>query len=108
MNIKWYGREEGILDMPNGNPPATYLVLTGPAAGASGSRNSTRPLVVSSVFLFRHERLLEAGVRPGTAASVRRDLWEEARIHPSAGKGTALSPGQIDLLTLFAPEGSAP
>ncbi len=106
VNIKWYGKEEGFLDVSTGAAPDRYLVLTGPRGAAASSVGTTRALVISSVFLFLHQELLAAGVRPGTASSVRGALWEGARIHPSSeGKGPmVLSPDQVRLLSLFAPE----
>lgn len=105
VNIKWYGKDEGLLDVATTSPPDLYLVLTGPRAAAVGSRGTRRPLVVSSVYLFRHGDLIEGGVRPGTAASVRRELWEEARIHPGEGGRMSLTADQVGLLSLLAPAG---
>jgi hypothetical protein len=37
VNIKWYGKMEGLLDVSPGNLPDFYLVMTGPKATASSS-----------------------------------------------------------------------
>lgn len=54
VNIKWYGRREGILDMKEENAPDFYLVMTGPRG--PGVRGGLRPLVIDAVYLFETQR----------------------------------------------------
>jgi hypothetical protein len=42
-NIKWYLRREGLLDVTECRELDYYLVMAGPAAGATSSRGATRP-----------------------------------------------------------------
>ncbi len=85
VNVKLYGAQEGMLDVSKAPPPDFYVVLTGPKRSASSSRGMTRPLVIEHAFVFGHEDLLAAGVRPGTAASVRQHLWRAAQVFPTPG-----------------------
>jgi hypothetical protein len=106
VNVKWYGKQEGVLDLHARKPPHYYLALTGPAGSAASSRGATRPWVIQSVYLFDAARLLEdlraRGVKIRTGSSVRRELWEAAEIYPTARNGTlVLSQEQRDLLALF-------
>ena len=52
--------------------PDFYLVLAGPKSGPISSRGTIRPWVISSVFLFEAEELVNAlgGARIGIATSV--------------------------------------
>lgn len=72
VNVKMYGYQEGILDTKKSDAPDYYVVLTGPRRTASSSRGSARPIVIAAVYVFSHDRLLAEGVKPGTAASVRK------------------------------------
>lgn len=85
VNVKLYGYQEGILDVKAADPPAHYLVLTGEIRTAGSSRSGRRPLTIRHVYLFDHAALIAVGVRPGTAASVRKSLWEAAEIWPRRG-----------------------
>lgn len=87
VNVKWYGRQEGMLDInPNGIPDY-YLVLAGPPATAMSSKGMTRPWIIHSVFLFEAAPLVAtlqaANVKIGTAAGVKKALWEAAEIYPT-------------------------
>ena len=72
VNVKWYGRREGLLDISPGGLPDYYLVMTGPKAWATKSR----PLVITEVFLFDADELVnrlrerKPSVRLGVATSV--------------------------------------
>jgi hypothetical protein len=107
VNIKAYGRHEGILDI-SPHPCECYLVLTGPAGPAR-----KLPWVIDQVFLFDTELLLaalrERGVKIGVATSVRRHLWEAACVYPPNDRSPLrLTPRQQQLLALFAaPPGQA-
>jgi hypothetical protein len=93
VDVKWYARREGILDLPR-HPADHLLVLTGAAGPAGSSAGTHRPLVVEEVFLFDVEalvaRLRERGVAQGIATSVRLEEWERARVWPAPGSGAPL------------------
>jgi hypothetical protein len=86
VDIKSYGKREGLLDLPTHDAPADFhLVLTGPKGGAVSSRGATRPWIVDAVFVFDTERLmaqLRGRVKIGIATSVAACFWEEAEIYP--------------------------
>jgi hypothetical protein len=88
VNVKWYGRLEGLLDMTTDESLDHYLVLAGPRGAAITSYGSTRPLVIKSVFVIESRPLLEdlaaRGRKVGTAASVRREWWDRSQIYPEA------------------------
>lgn len=106
VNVKWYGKLERMLDInPNGLPDY-YLVLTGPLATAMSSKGLTRPWVIKSVFLFDATSLvatLQAANAPiGTAAGVKKALWEAAEIYPVQRNPTLpLTADQRAQLSLF-------
>ncbi len=74
VNIKLYGKREGILDISLGNLADYYLVLTGPKTQSTSSRGSSRPIVISNVFLFKMIELIRElrgrKVKIGIATSV--------------------------------------
>ena len=74
VNVKWYGKMDGLLDINPKYLADFYLVMAGPKSGPVSSREATRPWVISSVYLFESEDLLRTlnarGVRIGTATSV--------------------------------------
>ena len=87
VNIKWYAKREGTLDLATELPPDFYLVLAGPRAGSQSSRGGERPWKISSVHLFKTTELMEVlearGVKIGGATSVAQELWEAAEIYPN-------------------------
>lgn len=106
VNIKWYGKRQGILDM---NLVADYyLVMTGPKSMAVSSRRTISPWVIEGVFLFNGAKLrgqLKArGIaRIGTATSVAQELWKEAEIYPEQRNNELeITKEQRGLLALFA------
>ncbi|WUH99553.1 hypothetical protein OHR68_39700 [Spirillospora sp. NBC_00431] len=107
VNVKWYLKQEGLLDLSASATPDHYLVLAGPRAAAESSRGGTRPWCVRGVFLFDARRLRDEqharGVRAGTASSVLRRQWDEAEIYPH-GRNPLLpvSPDQVEMLELLA------
>ncbi|HBR14989.1 MAG TPA: hypothetical protein DD723_05535 [Candidatus Omnitrophica bacterium] len=112
VNIKWYAKNEGLLDIGSdcNNRPAYYLVLTGAKLNATSSRGRTRPWVIEAVYLFDADDLvsrLEGRVKIGIARSVKREFWEEAEIYPNQ-KNTRLplSDEQRCLLALFKDSGA--
>lgn len=86
VNIKWYLKREGIVDLNLQHFPDYYLVLTGPKTGTISSRNGTRPWTIEAVFLFDAQQLLNvlnaSNKKIGIATSIVRKLWEEAEIYP--------------------------
>jgi hypothetical protein len=49
VNIKWYLKREGVLDVAQSDALDYYLVMTGPAAPATRSRGGVRPWCLESV-----------------------------------------------------------
>ncbi|HSH82594.1 MAG TPA: hypothetical protein VLA19_29025 [Herpetosiphonaceae bacterium] len=110
VNIKWYSRQSGVLDITPESLPDYYLVLAGPPSAALSSRGMTLPWAIESVFLFDALALVEMlsarGVKIGIATSVTKTAWEQAQIFP-AQHNTALilSDLQRELLGLFSLDG---
>ncbi len=106
VNIKWYGKMEGLLDITPNLLPDYYLVMAGPKSGAVSSRGTTRPWLISAVYLFDARRLVEMlntrGVKIGVATSVAASMWEEAQIYPiQRNNKLILSPDQKKQIELF-------
>ncbi|HEX4836002.1 MAG TPA: hypothetical protein VFW01_06685 [bacterium] len=106
VNVKWYGKQESVLDLHARRPPDYYLALTGPAGTAASSRGATRPWVIRSVYLFDAPRLLAdlraRGVRIRAGSSVRQALWTAAEVYPEPRNAAlVLSQEQCDLLAFF-------
>ena len=106
VNIKMYGKREGLLDVRLEYVPDYYLVLTGPKSMAMNSIDAPRPWSIDEVFLFEAEplidRLRDRGVKIGVATSVREEEWESARIYPvSSDSPLDLSQDQQDGIRLF-------
>ena len=108
VNVKWYGKREGLLDINPASVQDNYLVLTGPKAEATTSKGQTRPLVITEVFLFDASALVEQFKvqkrRLGVAAYVRQHEWEAAMVYPKAALGArlTLTDAQREALKLFA------
>ena len=58
VNIKWYAKQEGLLDITPSSLPDFYLVLTGPKSAAVSSRGKPRPWLIQMVYLFDAEKLM--------------------------------------------------
>ena len=106
VNVKWYGKGEGLLDIAAEALPDFYLVMTGPRVAAASSRGATRPWLISHVYLFDAavlvERLRTRAVKIGIATSVAKELWEAAEIYPaSRNELLTLSDEQQGRLALF-------
>jgi len=106
VNVKWYARQEGVLDLTPEALPDFYLVLAGPRSPAGSSRGAVRPWIVGSVHLFESKELAEAlrarGVKIGIATSVAQGLWEAAEVHPDQrSPWLTLSDEQRRMLRLF-------
>jgi hypothetical protein len=108
VNIKWYLKREGLLDISESDQLDYYLVLTGPPSGAVPSRGATRPWRIDAVFLFDARQLraeqVERGVKCGIASSVLKRHWAAAEIYPAAANPLlAVTSRQADMLRLFCP-----
>jgi hypothetical protein len=88
VNVKMYGKREGLLDLVDSALVDYYLVFTGPVAAAASSRGLTRPVCIHGVYLFDaqqlHTTLREQGRKIGIASSMRKSLWDAAEIFPEA------------------------
>lgn len=86
VNIKWYAKHEGLIDLNEAAMPDFYLVLSGPKSSSASSRGGTRPWSIESVFLFESAGLTgmlhRQGTKIGVATSVRAEVWESAQIYP--------------------------
>ncbi|MGH3929459.1 MAG: hypothetical protein ACRDTF_05725, partial [Pseudonocardiaceae bacterium] len=114
VNVKWYLKREGMIDIIESSALDYYLILAGPASAAMSSRGGRRPWCIEAVYLFDAQQLLDEqrarGIKLGES-SVRAAQWAAAEIYPRAtNRILPMSPGQAELLRLFAggqPEGSA-
>jgi hypothetical protein len=107
VNVKWYLKQEGLLDMSESSALDYYLVLTGPRSAALTSRGGTRPWRIDHVYLFHAPTLLTEqqarGAKTGTAASVLKAHWDAAEIYPNASNPLLpLGERETGLLRLFA------
>jgi len=88
VNVKFYPKHDGALDIDLEARPDYYLVLTGPRMRANESGKAHRPITISSVFLFQCSELIAAlwsrGVKIGPSTSVVKQLWYQAEIYPEA------------------------
>jgi hypothetical protein len=86
VDIKWYLKHEGTLDLNPTTPPDYYFVLVGPKSASASSRGAVRPWVIESVFLFDASQILAVlrprGIKLGIATSVASELWIRAEIYP--------------------------
>jgi len=106
VNVKWYLKREGILDMSPSDDLDYYLVLTGPIASAGSSVLGTRPWRIDAVYLIDakalHLDLLDRGRRVGVASSVRNAVWDSAEIFPRDNPALPLAADQRAALEKFA------
>ena len=106
VNVKWYLKREGLLDISDSELLDYYLVLTGPPAAAGSSRGSIRPWCIQAVFLFDARQLraeqTARGVKLGVASSVTSRQWANAEIYPAASNPLlSITSDQAALLALF-------
>ena len=78
VNVKWYLKREGMLDMTESPGLDYYLVLTGPKATAKDVP-MVRPWRIDAVYLFEAQQLLAEqrarGVKVDVASGVREARW---------------------------------
>lgn len=107
VNIKWYLKREGLLDLTTSVALDHYLVMTGPPSAELSSRGGTRPWVITHVYLFDAQALLAdllaRGRKVGVASSVRAHAWTEAEVYPRPHPVLPLTAEQRAALELFAP-----
>ncbi len=107
VNVKWYLKREGLLDVTESDALDHYLVLSGPASAGASSRGQVRPWVISNVYLFDARALRDdlraRGRRVGVASSVRAAAWSEAEAYPREHPLLPLFAAQRDALRLFRP-----
>ena len=107
VNIKWYAKWEGILDITPNALPDYYLIMTGPKSSILTSRNRVRPWTIDHVFLFDAntlvEELIQRNTKTGIATSIRSNLWKSAEIYPTATNSVyILSERQREALGFFS------
>lgn len=107
VNVKTYGKREGLLDMNSMAPLDYYLVFTGPKVAATSSRGTLRPFCIDAVYLFDAHRLCvelgERGVKLSEATSVRAVHWDEAEVYPRPNNPLLiLSDAQRRQLAMFS------
>jgi hypothetical protein len=106
VNVKWYLKREGLLDMTMSDVLDHYLVLTGPKAAAASSKGSVRPWTITNVYLFDAQDikndLLGRGLKIGVASSVRDAIWDAAEVYPRQDPRLPLTEGQRAQLALFS------
>lgn len=105
VNIKWYLKREGLLDVSVNAHPEFYLVMTGPHSTATTSRGDLRPMSIENVYLFEHAQMVkelgERGTKVGVASSVARAQWDGAEIFPAENPSLALNVEQRAALGLL-------
>ena len=107
VNVKWYLKDQGVLDIATSGEPDYYLVLAGPRAPAASSRGTHRPWTIRTVYLVDAPALMSElrtrGVAVGVATSVRRSVWQASEVYPTLrSSGLLLDDDQRALLKLFA------
>src|SRR5271165_4052971 len=74
VNVKWYLKHEGLLDMSEPGQLDYHLVLAGPPSAATTSRGATRPWCIDTVYLpgarQLHAEQIERGAKRGIASSI--------------------------------------
>lgn len=106
VNVKWYPKKEGILDINSKTHYADYyLVLTGPKSAPASSRGKSRPWIVESVYLFDMHKiiddLLSRSVKIGVGTSILQQAWIDSEIYPRENHRFVLSEQQKNLISLF-------
>lgn len=106
VNVKWYLKREGLLDLTESALVDYYLVMTGPKSWAATSARTHRPWRIDAVYLFDAAQLLQEQmsrrVQIGVASSVTESQWRQAEIYPTPTcSALPLSQQQVTLLSLF-------
>ncbi|HLA08378.1 MAG TPA: hypothetical protein VJ022_13095 [Anaerolineales bacterium] len=106
VNIKWYAKLEGILDINIDSLPDYYLVLAGPPTQEMNSKSKVRPWLINGVYLFESNELVKKlnsrKIKLGVATSVSKEYWMEAEIYPrQTNLRLVLTEEQHNQLSLF-------
>lgn len=105
VNVKWYGKQQGILDVNSISD--FHLVMTGPKVAVVSSRGTISPWVIDKIFLFETAKLINElqarGItKIGIATSVAEELWDRAEVYPQQRSNQLLiTEEQKQLLSLF-------
>jgi hypothetical protein len=107
VNVKFYAKCEGLLDIRDDALPDYFLVFSGPRSQATTSRREDRLWSIDWAFLINakklHTHFIERGVKGGIATSVTADQWNLAEVFPaSTNTELILSEAQKSWLQLFA------
>ena len=106
VNVKWYAKLEGMLDIRPDALPDYFLVLAVPP-GRSYHVARREALVIESVYLFEAMPLVQSleqrGVKIGIPTSLAKAFWLDAEIHPEQhNEALVLTQEQRELLRLFS------
>lgn len=106
VDIQWYPRREGFMNVHSQPAPDFYLVFAGPRQESSTTRALVNPWLITSVHLFESNELLaalhERGVQIGSHTSIINQFWERSEIFPQARNTIlTLTDEQRQLLRLF-------
>jgi hypothetical protein len=89
VNIKWYTKNQRMLDINPNSLPDYYLVLAGlEDKNPESSRGKTSPWVINKAYLFNAVNLMKnlrsRGVKIGIATSITKQVWNSGEIFPSS------------------------
>jgi hypothetical protein len=106
VDVKWYAKKEGLVDLRLDSLPDYYLVFTGPPGPAATSRGEDRPWLIEAAYLFSARPLVDAlrrrAVKIGVATSVAQEFWSEAQVYPTSSAGPlVLTREQCEAIALF-------
>lgn len=106
VNIKWYSKQERMLDLTLEELPDYYLVMTGSSLSTRSSSAQKISWLIEEIFLFDAYQLVETlkkrKVKIGIASSVPKHLWEEAMIYPIPRSNLLrITEAQKQLIQLF-------
>lgn len=109
VDIKFYGKQEGLLDIKGEVQPDYFLVLTGPRGSAISSKGKMRLCVIDHVYFFESKilmkEILTRRVKLGVATSLLKTQWENAEIYPEQNNNKLLvTEYQRSLLKMFGSE----
>jgi hypothetical protein len=76
VNVKWYLKREGLLDVTQSDALDYYLVLAGPPGPAAHSRGAVRPWMIDAVYLF-DVRVCSQSYAPAASRPVSRPAFEK-------------------------------
>jgi len=107
VNVKFYSKRETLLDLSLDSPPDYYLVLSGPKISQTSSKNTTRPLVITYIFLIHSDTFLQQskqrGIKITKQTSTIESQWTEYEIYPTRNENLFnLSDEQRNFLSLFS------